>query len=77
MLYFQCDYNNGTHPRILRRIIETNEEFLPGYGDDKYSFSAKEKIRKACKREDAEVFLTVGGTQTNKIVICSLLNSAE
>ena len=77
MLSFQCDYNNGTHPEILRRLTQTNDELLPGYGDDKYSVLAKEKIRKTCEREDAEVFLTVGGTQTNKIVICSLLNSAE
>ena len=77
MLSFQCDYNNGVHPEILRRLMETNDELLPGYGDDKYSSSAKEKIRKACGRKDAEVFLTVGGTQTNKIVICSLLSPAE
>ena len=44
MLSFQCDYNNGTHPEILRRLVETNEELLPGYGDDRYSASAKEKI---------------------------------
>ncbi len=77
MLYFQCDYNNGAHPEIIRRLAETNDELHPGYGDDKYSFSAKEKIRKLCGRDDAEVFLTVGGTQTNKIVISALLSSGE
>ncbi len=77
MLSFQCDYNNGTHEEILRRLIETNNEPLPGYGDDKYCISAKEKIKKACQKSDAEVFLTVGGTQTNKIVICSLLDLGE
>lgn len=77
MLSFQCDYNNGVHPEILRRLTETNEELLPGYGDDKYSVSAKEKIKLACNKKDAEVFLTVGGTQTNKIVISSLLSAGE
>ena len=54
MLSFQCDYNNGVHPEILRRLTETNEELLPGYGDDKYSVSAKEKIKLACNKKDAD-----------------------
>lgn len=77
MLSFQCDYNNGAHEKIMSRLLETNGESLPGYGDDKYCISAKEKIRKACGREDAEVFLTVGGTQTNKIVISAFLGLSE
>ncbi len=77
MLSFQCDYNNGAHEKIMHRLLETNGEPLPGYGDDKYCVSAKEKIRKACGREDAEVFLTVGGTQTNKIVISAFLGLSE
>ncbi len=77
MLSFQCDYNNGAHEKIMRRLLETNDELLPGYGDDKYCVSAKEKIRKACGRDDAEVFLTVGGTQTNKIVISAFLGAGE
>lgn len=77
MLSFQCDYNNGAHEKIMRRLLETNNEPMPGYGDDDYTFSAKEKIRKACGKPDAEVFLTVGGTQTNKIVISAFLGSSE
>lgn len=77
MLNFESDYNNGTHPEILRRLAETNDEVLTGYGADKYCISAKEKIKKACGRDDAEVFFTVGGTQTNMIVIDSLLSGFE
>ena len=77
MLYFESDYNNGAHNEVLKRLIETNDELLSGYGADKYCESAKEKIKRACGRDDAQVFLTVGGTQTNKIVISSLLKSYE
>ncbi len=77
MLSFQCDYNNGAHEKIMQRLLETNDEPLPGYGDDKYCISAKEKIKKACGHDDAEVFLTVGGTQTNKIVISAFLGASE
>ena len=47
MLYFENDYCEGAHEAILRRLVETNMEKLPGYGFDKYTESAKEKIRNA------------------------------
>lgn len=77
MLNFESDYNNGAHREILRRLCETNDEILTGYGADEYCNSAKEKIKKACGRDDAEVFFTVGGTQTNTIVIDALLSGFE
>lgn len=69
MLNFVNDYSEGAHPQILKRLAETNMEQLPGYGSDKYTASAKEKIRKACGCPDADVWLLVGGTQTNQTVI--------
>lgn len=76
-LSFECDYNKGAYPEILKKIVETNNEALPGYGDDFYSQQAKAKIRKACNNEDIDVFFLTGGTQTNMTVISSLLKSYE
>ncbi|MBB2954643.1 threonine aldolase [Bifidobacterium commune] len=75
MLDFTNDYNEGAHPRILERITETNMEQLPGYGYDRYSDSAKEKIRQACACPDADVWFLVGGTQTNQTVIDAITPS--
>lgn len=75
-LSFECDYTTGAHPEILKKLTETNFESLPGYGADRYCESAKEKIKKVCN-SDVDVFFLVGGTQTNSIVIASLLNSYE
>ena len=69
MLFFVNDYCEGAHEAILRRLVETNMEKLPGYGFDKYTESAKEKIRNACGCPEAEVYLLGGGTQTNAVVI--------
>ena len=45
---------------------------------DHYCESAKEKIKKACGCEGRkEVFLLTGGTQTNQIVIDTLLQPYE
>lgn len=77
MLYFVNDYSEGAHEKVLQHLIDTNMEQLPGYGSDHYCEEAKEKIKKACGREDAEVCLLTGGTQTNQIVIDTVLNPYE
>lgn len=77
MLNFESDYIHGAHEKILARLVETNFEPLSGYGNDKYCESAKAKIKAACGRDDAEVFLLTGGTQTNQLVIDTLLAPYE
>lgn len=77
MLYFESDYTEGAHPKVLDALIRTNMESLSGYGNDHYCESAKEKIKKACECETAEVHFLVGGTQTNQIIIDSILKSYE
>ncbi len=77
MLNFESDYTQGAHEALLKRLCETNMEPLTGYGEDKYCYSAKEKIKAACGCPDAEVFLLVGGTQTNQIVIDRMLEPYE
>ena len=77
MLYFANDYTEGACKEILDAFIRTNEEKLPGYGTDKYTLSAEEKIKKACKNKNVDVYLLTGGTQTNAVVIDALLESYE
>ena len=77
MLSFESDYTEGAHGSILRRLMETNLEQTPGYGLDKYSDSAKEKIRQTFGIPQADVFFLVGGTQTNSTVIASMLRDYE
>ena len=73
MLRFECDYSEGAHPRILNRLLETNLEQSPGYGMDEHCRRAKALICQACRTPGAAVEFLTGGTQTNQIVIASLL----
>lgn len=73
MIQFQCDYNEGAHPRILERMMQTNYEQTVGYGEDHYCDMARKLICKACGRPDADVHFLVGGTQANATVISSIL----
>ena len=77
MVNLESDYNNGMHPEILRVLVETNAELSRTYGFDRWSDSAKEKIRKACNAPSATIYFIAGGTQTNKTVIDSMLHSWE
>ena len=77
MLFFENDYCEGAHEEILKRLAETNMEKVPGYGQDFYCDQAKEKIKEACGCPNGEVYFLVGGTQTNSVVIASMLNRYE
>ena len=77
MISFESDYIAGAHPAVLKRLCDTNLESLPGYGSDKYCDSAKEKIKKACGLKDAQVEFIAGGTQTNAVVISTMLRDYE
>ncbi len=77
MILFQCDYNEGAHPKIMERLIATNMEQTPGYSEDSYCAAAADKIRKACKNDDLAVHFLVGGTQTNMTVINAALKSYQ
>lgn len=77
MIYFNCDYSEGACFEILEKLKTTNFEQLPGYGEDVYSKSAQEKIKKICQCPEADVHFLIGGTQTNLIVISSILKSYQ
>ncbi len=77
MISFESDYTVGAHEKILSRMQEMNLVQQKGYGGDAICESAKEKIRKACKCEQAQIQFLVGGTQANSIVIASCLERYE
>lgn len=74
---FESDYNNGTLPEILQRLIAENQTKTSGYGSDPYTATAKEKIRQTIEMPEAEIFFLTGGTQTNQTVIDALLLGCE
>ncbi len=77
MIRFECDYLEGAHPRIMKALADTNFEQTPGYGVDPHCERARELIRQACKAPDAYVQFLVGGTQSNTVIIKSMLRPHE
>lgn len=77
MYSFTCDYTEGAHPEILKRLAETNMQQEPGYGEDSFCASAKQRIKEATGCPDADIFFLVGGTQTNSTVIDGMLEGYQ
>ena len=73
MIRFESDYTQGAVPEIIERLTATNMEMTPGYGEDEYCESARDKIRKEINMPDADVHFLVGGTQTNLTFIASAI----
>ncbi len=75
MLNFQSDYTNGACPEIIERISAENYVNHTGYGTDKISENARQKIKDACNAPNAHVQFVVGGTQANLLVLSAVLSS--
>lgn len=77
MYSFACDYLEGCHEEVLKALCETNMEQAPGYGADRFTKKAIEEIREACQDEKASVYFVNGGTQTNQLIIDTMLEDFE
>lgn len=77
MYSFKNDYSEGAHPRILQALVETNFEQEEGYGEDRFTLKAVELLKEKMGREDVDIHLLVGGTQTNLTAISAFLRPHE
>lgn len=73
MYSFNNDYSEGAHPRILESMMTSNLIQNDGYGLDEHTFYATKLIKTAVGRQDIDIHLIPGGTQTNLISIVSAL----
>ena len=74
MIYFDTDYMVGAHPKVMQRLVETNNLHTVGYGRDEFTAEARRIILEACGIANGDVFLLEGGTQANAVVIDRLLD---
>ena len=77
MLSFENDYSEGAHSRILKKLVSTDMQQVPGYGTDRYCTEAKKRIRQEIEQPDADIYFLMGGTQTNQLVIDTMLQPYE
>lgn len=77
MYSFINDYSEGAHPSVLEALVKSNSEQTSGYGNDEYCAKARKQLKQNINNEDVDVHFLVGGTQTNLVMIASMLKSHE
>lgn len=74
---FKNDYSEGAHERILKALIDTNLTQQDGYCEDEYSNEARRILKEKLNNPRADIHFVSGGTQSNLIVISSILRPYE
>ena len=77
MYSFKNDYSEGAHPRILNALMESNLKQTEVYGEDYYTKKAIKLLKQRIKRNDIDIHLLSGGTQTNLTAISAFLRPYE
>ena len=77
MYSFKNDYSEGAHPRLLNALVESNLVQAEGYGEDCFTQKAVELLKQKIGRNDIDIHLLSGGTQTNLIAISAFLRPHE
>lgn len=77
MYSFKNDYSEGAHPRILQALVDTNLEQVEGYGLDAFTQQAVTLLKEKMQREDVDIHLLSGGTQTNLTALAAFLRPHE
>lgn len=77
MIYFQSDYSQGAHPKVMDALMRTNMEHTDGYGKDAHCENAAEMIKKLIGIDDCGIHMMVGGTPSNVTLIAAALRPYE
>lgn len=71
---FASDNNAGIHPEIVKAIADANQGHVVGYGDDRYTESARRKFEEHFG-QDIEAFVVFNGTAANCLSLRALTES--
>lgn len=74
MINFNCDYLEGVHPNIIKKISETNMVQQQGYGFDDYTIEAKKMIKPLV---EGDIWFIHGSTAINKLITKTALKPFE
>lgn len=74
---FRNDYSESAHEQILASLVQSNLLQEDGYGEDYFSREAKKMILHKMGNPQSDIHFLSGGTQTNLVVISSILRPYE
>lgn len=73
---FRNDYNQIGHPKLIETLLVHANDINVGYGFDDITINLEKKMRNLLK-EDVDMYLFSGGTQTNMTLLSKVLMPYE
>ncbi len=77
MIYFQNDYSEGCHKKIMDGLNEINSGTYTGYGYDEISKKTTEILKKEMNNENVDIHYLGAGTLTNLTALSAFLRPHE
>lgn len=71
---FASDNNSGVHPAVMKELLRVNRGHVVGYGDDPFTETARELIRKELG-DETEVYFVFTGTGANVLGLAGVMKS--
>lgn len=71
---FASDNNSGVHPAVMKELLRVNRGHVVGYGDDLFTETARELLRKELGPE-TEVYFVFTGTGANVLGLAGVMKS--
>ncbi len=75
-MIFGSDNQSCASPKVMEMMIKANEGFTHGYGDDKWTRKAEEKLKSVFEC-DLEAYFVVTGTAANCLALSCLVQPWE
>lgn len=74
MRSFGSDNNSGVHPRIMQSLTKANVDHTIAYGDDKWTYEAKDVLRTILENSELDSYFLFNGTGANVVALqaCTL-----
>jgi threonine aldolase len=77
MYSFTNDYSEAAAPQVMQALQQLSLNQYPGYGCDDVCASARKAIQDKLGNDKADIHFLEGGTQTNAVMIASMLKPWE
>ncbi len=70
---FGSDNLSGASQQVMDTLLEANNGYAAGYGDDEWSKQAVDEIRRVFEKDDLEAFFVTTGTVANCLSLACLV----
>ncbi|SLN24715.1 threonine aldolase family protein [Roseisalinus antarcticus] len=76
-MFFASDNSGPAHPAIMQAMVDANEGYLMGYGQDDLTHAVQARIRQIFEAPRAAVHLVSTGTAANALLLATLSHPWE